>query len=304
MSNPLVSVVITSYNQKDILPRAIDSVLSQTYNNLQIIIADDGSTDDSQDLINQYAQRFPTQIKPVLSPKNQGIPKNKNMGFRACDGDFITYLDGDDYYFPEKIEREIRGFKTDESLDIVYSNFAFVDRCGSVSKYWKENDITLPQGYIFDDVFSRNFPFWTLYRNELIRAEVLKKINYYDENLIAYEDWDSRIRITKSAKVGYSDYVGAAYVDDPKGISKVEKRERLLLEMRYVIKKNLHLLDDLGIYNKFQILKSLESLLLQKEIAYSSSTYKLWLVLKYITITGDFKYLHELINRKLKLILK
>lgn len=304
MSNPLVSVVITSYNQKDILSRAIDSVLSQTYNSLQIVIADDGSTDNSQDLIEGYFQRFPNEIKPVLSPKNQGIPKNKNMGFKACDGDFITYLDGDDYYFPEKIEREIRGFKTDESLDIVYSNFAFADKYGSVSKYWKENDINPPQGYIFEDVFSRNFPFWTLYRNELIRTEVLKKIDYYDETVAAYHDWDSRIRMTKSAKVGYSDYVGAAYVDDPKGISKVEKRERLLREMRYVIKKNLHLLNDLGLSKKFQILKSLETLLLQKEMSYSSSTYKLWLILKYITITGDFKYLRELISRKIKLILK
>ena len=300
--NPLVSIVVTSYNQKDILPRAIDSVLSQTYNNIQIVIADDGSTDNSQDLINRYFQNFPHKIKPVLSPKNQGIPKNKNMGFRACDGDFITYLDGDDYYFPEKIEREIKVFQTDKSLDIVYSNFAYTDLSGSVYKYWKQNEVDAAKGYIFEDVFSRNFPFSTLYRNELIRAELLKKINYYDENLIAYEDWDSRIRMTKTAKVGHSDYVGAAYVDDPRGISKVEKRERLLQEMRYVMKKNLHLLNNLDSYNKFKIIKTLESLLLQKEIYYSSSsTYKLWLVLRYAIITGDFQYLGKIVNKKIKL---
>ena len=276
MNNPLVSVMITSYNQKDILPRAIDSVLSQTYKNLQIVIADDGSTDASQDLINQYYQRFPDQIKPILSPKNQGIPKNKNMGFRACDGDFITYLDGDDFYYPEKIEREIKVFKLEPSFGVVFSNFAFVNQNCSTSKYWKREDIFVPQGDIFIDVFSRNFPFWTLYRNELIRKELLEKINYYDENLIAYEDWDSRIRLSKIAKIGYSDYVGAAYVDDPKGISKTEKRQRLLQEMRYVMTKNSRLLNDLKLFEKIKVLRTLEIAILEREISCSPSLEKLF----------------------------
>lgn len=302
MNNPLVSIVITSYNQEKILPKAIESVLLQTYKNIQIVIADDGSNDGSQDLINHYAQRFSNRIKPILSQRNQGIPKNKNLGFRACDGDFITYLDGDDYYFPEKIEREIQVFKSDEYLDIVYSNFAFVDQYSLVFKYWKDNHVALPEGYIFEDVFSRNFPCWTLYRNELIKAELLKKINYYDESIAAFHDWDSRIRMTKNAKVGYSDYVGSAYVDDPKGISKTEKRRKLLEEMRYVINKNSYLLNDIERDKKFQILKKLESSIVKQEIYSSSSFHKLWLISKYTIMTGDLKNSYNLISKKIKLI--
>lgn len=301
MKTPLVSIVITSYNQPDILPRAIESVLSQTYDNIQVVIADDGSTDGSQDLINQYAQRFPDKIKPILSSQNQGIPKNKNMGFRACDGDFITYLDGDDFYYPEKIEREINVFHADSSLGVVYSNFAFTNEQGKVYKYWKDNNCLVPQGYIFEQVFSRNFPHWTIYRNELMKADVLKKINYYDESVSAYHDWDSRIRITKNTKVGYSDYVGSAYVSNPQGISKVEKQERLLQEMKYVVEKNKHLLQDLSSLKQSQILKSINGGIVQREINISSNyLQKVALLLKYLIITGDTKYIFQTIYKKLK----
>ncbi|MGK7933250.1 MAG: glycosyltransferase family 2 protein [Microcystaceae cyanobacterium] len=302
MSIPLASVVITSYNQPDVLPRAIESVLSQTYKNIQIVIADDGSSDGSQDLINQYAQRFPDRIKPILSPQNQGIPQNKNMGFRNCDGEFITYLDGDDFYFPEKLEREISVFESDKSLGVVYSNFAFVDEQGKLEKYWKKESICVPQGDIFEQVFSRKFPYWTIYRNELIRADVFKKINYYDERLIAYEDWDSRIRINKNTKVGYSDYVGAAYVNYPASITKVEKQERLLQEMRFVINKNKQLLTDLPLPKQWQILRSLNRELIPREIEVSSADYsrKIGLLLKYLVTTGDLKYPLKAIYGKLK----
>ncbi len=302
MSNPLVSVVVTSYNQKDILSRAIDSVIEQTYKNIEIVITDDGSTDGSQDLINKYVRKYPELIKPVLSDRNQGIPKNKNQGFRVCNGDFITYLDGDDYFFHEKIERELKIFQSDSKLGIVYSNFAFADEDGTVLNYWNQGHKLIPQGYIFENVFSRDFPHWTLYRNELIKAEILKNINYYDENIIAFEDWDSRIRMTKNAKVGYSDYVGSAYVNDPRGISKLEKRQRLIQEMRNVIKKNLDLLDNLPFDRKIKILKSLNISLTKQEF-YSTSylLLKLILFIKYLAISGDLGYGVNLIARKLKL---
>lgn len=291
---PLVSVVITSYNQKDVLRRAIDSVVNQTYRNLQIVITDDASTDGSQDLIHRYSKYFPDRIKSIFSISNQGVSKNKNKGFRASDGDFITYLDGDDYYFIEKIERELKVFNSNPSLDVVYSNFAFANEEGIIERYWKQDNCGLPQGYIFENVFSRNFPGWTLYRNELIKAEVLKNIGYYDESLCAFEDWDSRIRMTKSAKVGYSDYVGSAYVNDPRGISRIDKQEHILETMRYVIRKNLHLLDTLPVYRKLRILRRLEISITRQEIDCRSRLFKLPLIAKYLIIGGRINSLVKL----------
>lgn len=243
-SNPLVSIMITSYNQRDSLIRAIESVLSQTYENIQIVISDDHSTkDDSCDVIRKYHKQYGNKIKPIFQKQNVGIPKNKNTGFKACDGDFISYLDGDDFYYPEKIERELKIFEEEKWADIVYSNFLFTDLEGNKLRQWATNVSQLPEKDIFKYVFARQFPHMTIYRCELMKREVLHAIDFYDEKLIAFEDWDSRIRMTKKYKVAYSDYIGCAYVDDPSGISKSGRLQSLYEQMQYIYKKNKPLID-------------------------------------------------------------
>lgn len=243
----LVSVSVTSYNQRDQLIRAVESVLSQTYKDIQIIIADDYSTkDDSREVIMDYKHKYGDQIKPIFQKENQGIPRNKNSGFKACDGDYITYLDGDDFYYPEKIERELAIFEQKPWADIVYSNFAFTDLEGEVQKLWASKKFTPPEGSVFKQVYARAFPNNAVYRCELMKKGVLSSVNYYDKDIAAFHDWDSRIRMTKRYKVAYSDYVGSAYVDDPNGISKSEKKARLFKELKYVYEKNKNLLEDLS----------------------------------------------------------
>ena len=299
-TNPLVSVMITSYNQKDIILRAIQSVLDQTYKNIQIVIADDASTDGSQDLLRDISSKYPNQIKLILAQENQGIAKNKNMGFCACTGDFITYLDGDDYYFSEKIEHEIKVFNLNTNADIVYSNFAYADSRGEIREIWKNSSYIAPTGNIFKRVFSRRFPYKTLYRCELIRADVLKKVNYYDDSVIAYHDWDSRIRMSKNCKIAYSDYVGSAYVDDPRGISNVAKRRQLIDDMKYVINKNKNLLKKLSFVERYKILRDLEVIVTKQELSLQSSPFNLE-TFKYVILSGDLKTTARRLKRFLKL---
>lgn len=268
MSNnsPLVSVSITSYNQRDALIRAIDSVLNQTYPNIQIVIADDCSKkDDSQDVIYDYKKRYGEQIKPIFQKENIGIAKNKNSGFAACEGNYITYLDGDDFYYPEKIQNEIAIFKIQPNTSIVYSNFAHTDINGNIKSIWAKPDWNPIEGNAFKYVYARLFPQRTLYRCELMKKEVMKSIGYYDENLIAYEDWDSRIRMTKKYNIAYSNYIGSAYVDDPMGISKTEKKEKLLKEMMFVYKKNKTILNSINTKDKHLIINELEHFFKKQE---------------------------------------
>ena len=171
-----------------------------------------------------------------------GIPKNKNTGFKLSKGDFITYLDGDDYYYPEKIESELNVFRRDDNLDVVYSNFNFVSENYEIIGVWKGQNDSIHEGSIFKEVMSRNFPKQTLFRFELMKAEVLGKINFYDDHIPAFHDWDSRIRYSAFANIGYADSIGSAYVSDKKGISHTTKTLDLLLEMRRVFLKNAHLL--------------------------------------------------------------
>jgi glycosyltransferase involved in cell wall biosynthesis len=107
MPEPKVSVIICTYNQQDFIRETVESVLSQTYSHLEIIVSDDGSTDDTPRILSDYAHRFPDKLKVVLSPKNTGIPNNINRGLALRTGELSAWLDGDDVMLPHKIEKQV-----------------------------------------------------------------------------------------------------------------------------------------------------------------------------------------------------
>ena len=107
MNQPKVSVVICTYNQEALVRDTIDSVLAQTYPNLEIIVTDDGSTDGTPGILQRYAQQYPDRIKIGLSPINTGIPANINRGLALRTGEYTAWLDGDDVMLPQKIEKQV-----------------------------------------------------------------------------------------------------------------------------------------------------------------------------------------------------
>jgi glycosyltransferase involved in cell wall biosynthesis len=106
--NPLVSVVITSYNYADFIRDALNSVLAQEYNNLEIVVADDGSTDGSQKLIRQY-ERDDSRVH-LVEGDNLGQPANTNRGFAATTGEIVCFLDADDRFRRGKVEAIVEAF--------------------------------------------------------------------------------------------------------------------------------------------------------------------------------------------------
>jgi glycosyltransferase involved in cell wall biosynthesis len=109
MNQPLVSVIIPNYNYGRYLSEAIDSVLAQTYSNIEIIVVDDGSSDNSLEILAAYEKKG---IK-VIQQKNSGVGAARNIGAAKSKGKFIAFLDADDIWIPTKIERQLAGF-TDE----------------------------------------------------------------------------------------------------------------------------------------------------------------------------------------------
>lgn len=97
---PLVSVVIPTYNRASVLPRAVDSALDQTYDNVEIIIVDDGSTDNTSDVIAAYDQE---RLTAISLESNRGAPHARNVGIERADGEYISFLDSDDEYEPTRI---------------------------------------------------------------------------------------------------------------------------------------------------------------------------------------------------------
>ena len=130
MSDVRVSVVITSYNHKDYLVEAIESVLAQTRPADEIIVADDGSTDGSEKVILQYVSTYPSRLIGVLNQRNQGIPRNRNSALARMTGDYVYILDGDDRFLPTNIERSLEELHGRPGYSCVYSNVDLIDASG------------------------------------------------------------------------------------------------------------------------------------------------------------------------------
>ncbi len=115
-----VSILLCCYNQKSYLAKAIESALTQTHSDIELVIMDNGSTDGSHELLETY--RSDPRIKLVLHQKNEFMTKTSNEGLRLCTGEFVSQLYGDDYYLPEKIEKQLQCFqKLPKEVGVVYS---------------------------------------------------------------------------------------------------------------------------------------------------------------------------------------
>jgi len=117
----MVSVIIVVYNGEKYIEQAIKSVLNQTYDNIELIVVDDGSTDNTAQIIKKYKN-----IKYIYQ-KNKGQGAARNLGLANASGDYIAYLDADDLYEPNKIEEQIKILKKENDVDIVYNDLKVVD---------------------------------------------------------------------------------------------------------------------------------------------------------------------------------
>ena len=142
---PLVSVVIPTWNRAGLIVRAINSVLSQTYSNWELIIVDDGSTDNTDEVVKKF-QENDTRIRFIKHEKNSGgnsVPKN--IGIKNAAGEYIAFLDSDDEYLPEKMEKQINLFNKSEikNLGFVGCNNFRINGETSLETFTKNYSITI-----------------------------------------------------------------------------------------------------------------------------------------------------------------
>ncbi len=119
--NKLVSVIIPTYNRAKTLPRAIKSALSQSYKNIEVIIVDDGSTDNTEEIVKNYQDSRIVFLKHIT---NEGCAAALNTGISNVKGEYVAFLDSDDEWLPTKIEKQMVKFKyVDENVGVIYTNF-------------------------------------------------------------------------------------------------------------------------------------------------------------------------------------
>jgi glycosyltransferase involved in cell wall biosynthesis len=124
----IVSVVMTSYNHEKYLSGALDSVLNQTFQDFELIVVDDASSDGSREIIRQY-QRKDSRIRTIFHDRNMGISLTTNDGFNAAAGEYVAYVQSDDLWLPEKLEKQLQVLEHDPNL-IVWSDAAIIDGTG------------------------------------------------------------------------------------------------------------------------------------------------------------------------------
>ena len=269
---PKISVIITSYNQKFFLDEAILSVLNQTLSPFEMIIVDDCSTDGSQNLIQSYQERHPQKIRAFYNATNLGVSATKSFAQNQVAGEWVTCLDGDDRFLPQKLEKEWQ-YARSKRYKAVFSNFYKIDEDGKRLFCWLENEEP-PQGSVFKEVFTRSYPRNTIFRNEFISSHCLKQIGYYDVNRITHEDWDFKIRLSKEFQVGYVPAVLSEYRLNAKGLSVKTSDHDRLQQMMEVYTANRILLTDLPVAAQNEIKFSLKNFFLDKNKTASLNTLK------------------------------
>jgi glycosyltransferase involved in cell wall biosynthesis len=250
-----LSVYITSYNQKQYLVEAIESVLAQTYSPDQIIIVDDASSDGSQLIISEYAARHPDRISPIYHEENLGVAQTRNDALRAVSGDYVTYLDGDDRFLPTKLENEVRSLETNPKAHIAFSNVYIINPAGKRIDIWANQEP--PQGYVFAKTFGRGFPKKRLFRNELIHFPSWREIGFYDPQLKMYEDYEMRVRLTKKLQVVYTGKPLVEYRRHGFGLSRLPTKH-YIQAFEYLSNKNISLIEDLDSEERAYVLRKLD----------------------------------------------
>jgi glycosyltransferase involved in cell wall biosynthesis len=202
---PLVSVILPSFNREKLLPRAIISVLNQTYQSLELIIIDDGSTDNTEEIVKSFSDQ---RIRYYRQRHNKGGSAARNIGIKLAKGRLIAFQDSDDEWLPEKLEKQIRKFnEVGGDVGIICCGYEFInDKTNQVVS----RSIPVEKGNVHKTMLINNY---TGPLAVLMKADCFNKVGLFDETLPCCHDWDLWIRVSKYYKFDYvPDILAKAYI--------------------------------------------------------------------------------------------
>jgi glycosyltransferase involved in cell wall biosynthesis len=193
---PGISVIIPTYNSAHYLGEAIKSVLAQTYKDLEIIVIDDGSTDNTKEIVKTYADRI-----IFLQQANSGPAKARNFGIQKSSGEFVAFLDADDVWYPEKLERQMEMFLKNPQYGLIHSDALIrtVDN-SQPDRLWFDFKRRNKSGMVFSDLLAECF---IILSSAIIRRQCLEETGCFDENVVPWEGYDLWLRVTYSYPIGF-----------------------------------------------------------------------------------------------------
>jgi glycosyltransferase involved in cell wall biosynthesis len=213
VSVPLVSVVIPAYNRRSTIGTSILSVLAQSVRDLEVIVVDDGSNDNTLEEVKNIAQ-FDARVRFVMHGSNQGAQAARNSGIRVALGEWIAFLDSDDTWLPNSLAIRME-IAERRHVQVVHSPGFVVRFEGSERQTFEVPTLC---GDVFRDVLKGASP---LFQALLVSAEALGQIGGLDEGIVAYQEWETAIRLAKYFEFGFA--LEPTFVYDCRGTDNISK---------------------------------------------------------------------------------
>ena len=180
----LVSVIIPTYNREDLIKDAISTVLAQTYKNFEIIVVDDGSEDGTAEVVRGFGDE---RIKYIFQ-ENSGVSAARNNGIKNASGEYVAFLDSDDLWHPEKLEKQLSVLENNPEAGVVTTSSKYTTK--KIRKYCTKSNILLTPNKVFCGTPTL-----------LIRKNVLEKTGLFDVDMRFCEDWDLFFRASLVSKI-------------------------------------------------------------------------------------------------------
>lgn len=209
-----VSVVLPTYNREKTIKRAVESVLRQTYQNFELLVVDDGSVDDTQNILSEIHDK---RMHYIRLPENRGVAAARNVGVCQARYDYVAFEDSDDVWHDDKLEREMKVFMNRPEVGIVYSAYRCIWPDGGHSvvpdDFLEKKTLC---GDVFEELLQGNMIGMP---TAVIRRSCFEKCGLFNETLTCLEDWELFLRIAKEYKVGYVQQPLVTVYATPGGVS-------------------------------------------------------------------------------------
>ncbi len=223
-ANPRVSVIIPTYNAAPFIARTLNSILEQDFTDLEVVVVDDGSTDNTAAIVDGYEDRV-----RLIRQKNAGVAAARNRAIAEARGDLIAFLDHDDVWYPGKLRRQVELLDSRPEVGVVYGNAQFIDL--EDKRLWTYlSPPRLHRGSVLVPLFLDCFiPLLTA----VVRADLITRIGAFSPRWHIAEDYDLFLRAAEVTEVDYVDGIVAGYRIHPGNLSRSYARR--ILEEREVL---------------------------------------------------------------------
>lgn len=207
----LVSIIMPVHNGQKFITKSIESVLEQSYENWELIIVNDGSTDLTEEIVIKF-QNLTNKVK-YFYKVNEGQVKATNFGILKSNGDYVAFLDSDDLWESDKLNKQVNFISKNKNIDFLYAKYNSIDEYGNLLSTNNSHGSLNHH----EDLLKRCF----IGRlTVMVKKSILVELDLFDEFLHSTDDWDMWIRISKKFQLSFLDEVVASYRIHPQSMSK------------------------------------------------------------------------------------